>query len=769
VPEDIQTEEEFFDYLLASLNRELHSIYNSHRVHLRFFERKIAESRARITGSWAHYLGFDGMEKERAMIEHLEALKRTRIETHYPGEIEHAKIHGREFLTRVWLALGEQQKRNHLQELRATVQCRLARTRCHQAVTQCVLETPTGCRHPPSMCIKLNGKTIRVPENIDNRASLNHYLAQVYQAKQDAIIRASEERIKELRQAGRSGLLWLGQLQLGNMLSVLHAEFLFCAEKLWAWRQSEDYCQAEERFSEKEKVRAEKKLERIQSKVRRHTRSSSARRRQKRFGRPALIEDSAHEQGDMNGRKVKLPSPERLEMNTVEVVEGHMVEEDILEVNWSNFCLAAHSNLNSGSVTQQSSTDLIPFEVDGKTFEVPEGIQTEEELFDYIVLSWLPESDALIRLHQEAQDEIESYYTDRMRRITESSGRDRMGLDEMEEEKRVVLQVRERLLRSEQKRYVKAVRDFGKRLDSYLVLLWSSLGEQKKRNHPQELRATVECRLTPTKCGQCIFMPTGCSHPPTMSIETNERIIRISENIDHRQSLDEHLAQIYEARRQMIFEASVQLQQEMDRIGRWDLKRLEQLQCENRIALIDVEEPICAEVVWEWRQSERYRRAEQLLSRGQQLLSERKKGPEIKWNGHQSLTLLPRESGVNIDSSDGRSSPRRARSPIPLEEERLGLEDMLESECLEDADKSLMNGRVNLGCPVELVDNAGSDVPSEEDDDDWCERARGIERIKVHTPVVDSSSNRDGGAGVSGVQNLVQSSEEDTYYLFSMI
>jgi hypothetical protein len=219
----------------------------------------------------------------------------------------------------------------------------------------------------------------------------------------------------------------------------------------------------------------------------------------------------------------------------------------------------------------------------------------------------------------------------------------------------------------------------------------------------------------------------------------------------------------------MIFEASVQLQQEMDRIGRWDLKRLEQLQCENRIALIDVEEPICAEVVWEWRQSERYRRAEQLLSRGQQLLSERKKGPEIKWNGHQSLTLLPRESGVNIDSSDGRSSPRRARSPIPLEEERLGLEDMLESECLEDADKSLMNGRVNLGCPVELVDNAGSDVPSEEDDDDWCERARGIERIKVHTPVVDSSSNRDGGAGVSGVQNLVQSSEEDTYYLFSMI
>lgn len=260
-------------------------------------------------------------------------------------------------------------------------------------------------------------------------------------------------------------------------------------------------------------------------------------------------------------------------------------------------------------------------------------------------------------------------------------------------------------------------------------------------------------------------MPTECNHPPTITIEANVRIIRISGNIDRRPSLDEHVIKAYEAQRKMILEASAQQQQEMERLGRWDLKRLEQLQCENRIALLDVEKPICAELLWEWRQTEEYHRAEQRLGRAQRILAERKKGPEIKWSSSQGLRLLSTESGGNVQSSEGKSCFSRERSPRPLIEDRLESEDMVEVKCPEDDEKDLMSGR------AELKDNAdsGADEVTSEDDDwsEWCERARGVTRLTLGSPVLGCSISNVGGVGVNGIQDSVQSPELEEDYYFS--
>lgn len=199
---------------------------------------------ARITGSWGHWLGFNKMEDEkRDASEVRERVLRSETEDHERALCELKQRHTN-YILPIWEGIRAARERIHLERLRALSRCYLVERTCDNAVTKCV-PTPTGCHHPPSMCIKFDSGpliiSIVIPENITLRPGLDAYLAEVHDLEREKVRKASAELIRNYRYYDRADLGKYEYLQCRTKLALVDVEERFCAERLWEWRHTEEY------------------------------------------------------------------------------------------------------------------------------------------------------------------------------------------------------------------------------------------------------------------------------------------------------------------------------------------------------------------------------------------------------------------------------------------------------------------------------------------------------------------------------------------------
>lgn len=366
---------------------------------------------------------------------------------------------------------------------------------------------------------------------------------------------------------------------------------------------------------------------------------------------------------------------------------------------------------------------MIPFEVDGQPFEAPEGIQTEEELFDYIDKGRQAERNALVDIYESVRAEIEADYSVRMARITGTWGH-WLGFNKMEDAKRDASEVRERVLRSERENHERALRNLEQRHTNYILSIWSGIRTAREKIHLERLSATSRCYLLETECEmavtKCVPTPTGCHHPPTICITYNngsETIqIPIPENLALLPNLDEYLNEVYKSERAEVRKATAERRRNYRYYGRLDLEQYDWLQCQTKIALLGVEERFCAERLREWRQSEEYRREAQMLAERVKARTEE----ILKRFERERLERDARERAARGMGEDIRTMKHFWTIDFYPEEDENG----------EESNAYRQEGEIEEGAGRPEVAVCNGDDDSEEGD--WVERARGVARIDLN-------------------------------------
>lgn len=238
------------------------------------------------------------------------------------------------------------------------------------------------------------------------------------------------------------------------------------------------------------------------------------------------------------------------------------------------------------------------FIVDGKSFEVPEHIETEEELYE-----------DLTKNHEKVLRKIRQGYLKRREALMEEKRTAKnivdqswwyyIGLNGIEKE---VLRACDSELRFECTEYKRQIHAFDRRFNTFLRDLWLSIMKENEVQLLHRLRSTTVCHHTLNNATEIngVMIRSFDS-----AIAINGEMISLPSTIHGRRGLKLYLDSIYRQKEHALLEAR---QNTMDAdwncpIGGWEVLRkvlkLEALQLENKLLLLDVEHAFCIKQAWE--------------------------------------------------------------------------------------------------------------------------------------------------------------------------
>jgi hypothetical protein len=238
------------------------------------------------------------------------------------------------------------------------------------------------------------------------------------------------------------------------------------------------------------------------------------------------------------------------------------------------------------------------FLVDGKTFEVPEHIETEEELYDDLSKN---HEKMLRRIRQAYLKRREALMVEKstMKNIIEQSWWYYIGLHGIE---RDILRACDSELRSEYAEYKRKIQALDRRFNTFLRDLWLSIMKENEIQLLHRLTSTTICHHTLHNATEINGVMIRSFNS---AIEINGEAISLLSTIHSRRGLKVYLGSIYRQKELTILEG-LQNMSEADwkyPIGDWEVSRkilkLETLQLENKLLLLDVEHAFCIKQAWE--------------------------------------------------------------------------------------------------------------------------------------------------------------------------